>query len=170
MPSLSWRKVGQAAGSGSAWVGLIEVPAMVVPERYLTEARVIWPRAIAASAHYGLLVVVCPNAAARRHLLLAIPPLAARAWIGHPTDPERYVGQRKGTSLPIMARSANGLGAILLSTPISLLRDLTMWPGPRWRKPGLDRSASGRRSRRLRAQLAPIDSAHRWSDGEKWPD
>ncbi|QYO77748.1 hypothetical protein [Devosia salina] len=168
MPQLSWRKIGQKGETAGAWAGLIEVPSMVMPERYAAEARGIWTRAVAASAHYRVVIIVSPNAGARRQLLSVIPPTAASAWLGHPADPERLSGQRKGTSVPIVAGATAGLGLILFSTPFSLLQDLTMPPGPRWRVPQGRKAGSKGRKKRSRSTREVEGEERLWSDGQRW--
>lgn len=107
-------------------LAFIEIPERVVLERYRTEARNIWTRALAASAYVELGVLVLADSAARRHLLSQIP-LEGTEWVHHPgqfragqSDPQ----YRRGQSRPILARLPRHGGAILVSTRRSLLIDL----------------------------------------------
>jgi hypothetical protein len=104
-------------------VGFIEIDRMVTLERYRVEARATWTRAIAANVYFGgLLVLVLPSSAARRHMLSRIP-LVGADWINHPQAlTPRREGAHRCRSRPVIARF--GKHAIMISTRRSLLDDL----------------------------------------------
>lgn len=102
-------------------VSIIEVPSMVVFERFRTEARSIWARALAATVYTDAVFLVLPSSAARRHLLSRIPSDGA-AWINHPPAPRRSKAGRWCESRPVIAKL--GLRKIVVSTTRSFLADL----------------------------------------------
>lgn len=104
-------------------IGFIEIDQMVTLERYRTEARPIWTRAIAANVYFGgLVVLVLPSSAARRHMLSRIP-IAGADWINHPqASVPRRDRDHPCRSRPVIARF--GERAIMISTRRSLLGDI----------------------------------------------
>lgn len=168
-PRMAWRRVGKTIQNAAAWAGLIEVRPMVVLERYAREARNIWTRAVAASAHYGAVVIVSPNTAARRQLLSSIPPETAKVWTGHPTDPERCLGRRRGVSIPIVAGTSEALGVIVFSTPTSLAQDLTMEMGLTWRRLEPEQGGADGSSIEPDVSAGAGGRVLRWSDAGRLP-
>jgi hypothetical protein len=112
-----------AAHSQSMVIGFIDIDPMVTLERYRSQARSIWTRAIAANAYLGgMVVVVVPNSAARRHMLSRIP-MAGADWINHPQAPlPRPASPHSCRSRPVLARL--GKHVIMVSTRRSLVGDL----------------------------------------------
>ncbi len=113
---------------GTPVMAVVEVPRLVLLDRYRQEARPLWTRAVAMSLLYERVVVVFPGPASRRRFLAALPRSAAQEWSGHPEDRAALSGVRpSGVSSPIICRPGPAAGIILLSTRIGLKRDLFKW-------------------------------------------
>lgn len=106
----------------TALAGIIRLPLLSVLDDYGRRSREVWWRATSASVHCPLVLVVFPGPAARRRFLAALPEAS---------EGENFAGlvqaPRAGTGSALRSlyfRSAPGLGLIVMTSPLTLLRDL----------------------------------------------
>lgn len=103
--------------------GIIRLPRLAILDDYGKRSKEIWWRASSASAHCPLVLVVFPGLAARRRFLSALPePIEPESsFAGLAQAPRAGTGS---TLRPIYFRSGPGHGLIVITSPITLLRDL----------------------------------------------
>ncbi|HCO54757.1 MAG TPA: hypothetical protein DIT93_07030 [Pelagibacterium sp.] len=114
--------------AGDRYAGAITLPRFDRFETYGTRSREIWHRAVSASSLCAIVLVVFPGPAARRRFLDALPDGTTSHEGAHPAFAGLKGAPRAGTgseTRPIWHRAAPGLGLIVLTSPLSLLRDLS---------------------------------------------
>lgn len=105
--------------------GTIRLPQLAILDDYGKRSKEIWWRAASASAYCPLVLVVFPGPAARRRFLAALPVSSDPAndsFAGLPQAPQAGTGS---TYRPIYFRSGPGHGLIIMTSPLTLLSDLS---------------------------------------------
>lgn len=116
----AWKQPDEHS-DGYASLGIIDIPPLVVLERFRAEARSVWTRALAATVYVDVVALVLPSSAARRHLLSRLP-LEGAEWINHPPASRSLERSMRCESRPVITKI--GRRKIIVSTTRSFLKDL----------------------------------------------